>query len=845
MKRSIDARIRFRFWLFTALVLVVFVVLVFGLYNLQIIKGAAYSEEAGTSSIRTLPIKGIRGMITDVNSVVLAKSEKVYNVTFMREYANDSYSAITDSILETIEIIERNGGKLSVTFPIERNADTGEYVFNFGAGISDDARATRETQWRGNHYLSSQTKYPDAGSCYERLLIRYGFKSSSTGAILRDVGQETIFKVMAVYSEMQMNLFMGKPVVIAREVSFNTVSEIEGRSMTLSCMAIEVGEKRIYPRATLACSVVGYTGAIQSMARYNELETLGYALNDKIGLSGVEATMENWLTANITERQGSRVMEKDPQGQLTRQISYTEPTDGNTIRLTIDTVMQTVAEKAIEDNVIKVRSIQEEKMQDSKWLEKNKEKIATRDWDLYNIRLAEHGVLIVLDVKTGRVLALAQYPNYDLNAMIAGGAAAQEIVTDKRGLLMNYATQTRAEPGSIFKMVTSLAALTNGAITPTTEITDGGKFMEFTNNEAEAPTCWANYPNNHVNQTIVKGLSNSCNYFFYTLAALLYKNYPTDTLYKYAAQIGLTSLTGIDLPGELRSVVGNQTNLYDPTVSLSEQMTSTPIIVANSIKRHIINYAAGKGLEYSDERLNRAIKRLMDMVLVTSDANDGWIKAARPILMEELNMTRTMVMERALMADIWVYLNDIVWGGSQEIQMGIGQSITLLTPVAVSRYVAALGNGGKVWNLQLIDSIISPDGEVLSERSPNLFNTLEGVDEFIPYIIKGMEGVVDESGTAGSYFRNWRYEAKDVMAGKTGTSQVTIGYIKIDLENNAWFVALAPKNDPEIAVISFIPNGFSGGHATQAARDFIGWYLDEKGKVVEDIDLPGGNTLAP
>lgn len=844
MKRSVEARIRFRFWLFTGLVLAVFTVLVFGLYNLQIVKGSEYAEEAGTASIRTIPVKGIRGMITDVNSVVLAKSEKVYNVTFMREYANENYGDITRSIIETIQIIERNGGSLSVTFPIRRDAATGEWAFNFGAGISDSARQTRESQWRRNHYLTTLSKYPTADACFSRLLIRYKFVSSD-GTALIDADEATILKVMAVYSEMQMNLYLGNPVVIAKDVSFSAVSEIEGRSMTLPCMAVEVGEKRVYPRATLACTVVGYTGAIQSMDRYNELKTLGYSLNDKIGLSGVESTMENWLTASITERQGSRVMEKDPQGQLTRQVSYDEPADGNTIRLTIDTVMQAVAEKAIEDNVLKVRSVQEKKMQESKWLENNKEKIATRDWGLYNIRLAEHGVLIVLDVKTGRVLAMAQYPNYDLNAMIAGGEAAQEIVADKRGLLMNYATQTRAEPGSIFKMVTSLAALTNGAITPTTEITDMGKFRNYTSNEDEMPTCWANYPNSHVNQTIIQGLSNSCNYFFYTLASLLYDNYPTDTLYKFAAQIGLTSLTGIDLPGELRSVVGNQTNLYDPTVSLSEQMTSTPIIVANSIKTHIINYAAGKGLEYSEERLNRAIKRLMDMVLVTSDADDGWIKAARPILMEELNMTRTMVMERALMADIWVYLNDIVWGGSQEIQMGIGQSITLLTPVAVSRYVASLGNGGKVWNLQLIDSIISPTGEVLSERSPNLFNTLEGVDEFVPYIIKGMEGVVDKSGTAGSYFSDWRYEAKEVMAGKTGTSQVTIGYIKLDLENNAWFVALAPKDDPEIAVVSFIPNGYSGGHATQAARDFIGWYLDEKNKVSEDIDLPGGNTLAP
>ena len=81
--------------------------------------------------------------------------------------------------------------------------------------------------------------------------------------------------------------------------------------------------------------------------------------------------------------------------------------------------------------------------------------------------------------------------------------------------------------------------------------------------------------------------------------------------------------------------------------------------------------------------------------------------------------------------------------------------------------------------------------------------------------------------------------------GKTGTSQVTIGGIKLDLENNAWFVALTPKDDPELAIVSFIPNGYAGAQCVPAVRDFVGYYLDEKAKANEEIDLPGGNALAP
>ena len=559
--------------------------------------------------------------------------------------------------------------------------------------------------------------------------------------------------------------------------------------------------------------------------------------------------MESWLTACITERQGSRIVEKDSNGKITRELAYYEPQDGNTVKLTIDVNMQRVAERAIAANVEAVRTLQEDTMQDGSWLETNRLKIETRDWIEYPIQLADTGVLLVMDVSTGSLLASAQYPTYDLNAMIEGGAAAREIVSDPRNLLMNYATQTRAEPGSIFKMCTGLACLSNSEVTGftvDTRIDDGGKFLVYTRNEAEAPTCWTNYPDRHRDQTIVQGLTNSCNFFFYTLASYLYgqngEHASDQLLYKYAAKMGLTSKTGIQLPGELRPIVGNQQNLYDTTAALSEQVTDTPIIVANAIKRHLINYGATYGIEYDNARLDRTIKQLMDMAINTG--SDYWVENARPILMSELNMTRTMVMQAALMSDLWIYLNTIKWGGSQEIQVGIGQSITLLTPVSVVRYLGAIAEG-RVWNVNIIDSIISPDGEILSSTEPNLFNYLEDALPYLAYLHEGMAGVVDDGGTAVRYFRTWKYTASDWIMGKTGTSQITIGGIKLDLENNSWFICLAPKENPKIAVVSFIPNGYAGAHATQAARDFIGWYLDEINKGEENLTLPGGNQLTP
>ena len=112
--------------------------------------------------------------------------------------------------------------------------------------------------------------------------------------------EETMLKVMAVYSEMQMNLFNSQPIVIAEDVPYETVIEIETRSMTLPGMEIAMGTKRVYPRGTLASQVIGYMGAIPSTEKWLELKEKGYKYSDTIGVDGIEASMEDWLTQNLS-----------------------------------------------------------------------------------------------------------------------------------------------------------------------------------------------------------------------------------------------------------------------------------------------------------------------------------------------------------------------------------------------------------------------------------------------------------------------------------------------------------------------------------------------------------------
>ena len=820
-----------RYAFFLVILFAMFVWLISGLISLQVEQHEAMTEKAEATRTKTIALRGKRGSITTSDSVVMAEDEMIYNVTFQKDASANTkelYKQYTASIIETINIIEKNGGTIAVSYVIERDPKTNEWVFNFGKGVSQSVLETREKQWRSNNYATSMKRYGTPAQCIEMFKTRYQIDDS--------VSEEMMLKIMAIYSEMQMNIFNSQPIVIARDVRYETVIEIETRSMMLPGMSIEIGTKRVYPRSTLASQIIGYTGAIPSRSMWLTLQAKGYSYNDTIGRDGIESSMEDWLTQNSATRKGFRLVERDQMSRVVRQLDYQEPKDGNNVKLTLNASYQQVAERCIRDNVIYIRDEQEEKKNDADWLEANKADIHARNWGQFPLQLAEHGCLIVLDMQC-RVLALANYPTYDLNALVAGGKEAIAILSDSRNLLLNYGIHARGTPGSIFKMVTGFGGLASGELDPSERITDQGYYTKYNADESTAPKCWIskNYRYKHANLTITTALEKSCNYFFYTVADRLGE----DRLYRYASLFGLTSKTGIDLPGEVRSVVGSQNTLYDPDKPVNEanQDTSLPIIVFNSIKKHLRNCGSSRGIDYDDERLSACAKRLMTMAVNYNESE--WLEHMRTILMEELNMTKDMVYLQSIIGDTYNYMNDIKWGGGQTILTGIGQSVTVLTPIAVARYVCTVANNGYLYNVSLIDSITSPDGEILSQREPTLINHLESAEEFMPLIRQGMKGVVDEAGTASKHFKNWPYQEQ--IAAKTGTAQVT----KIDLENNSWFVCFAPYENPEIAIACFIPNGYSGSESSLAPRDFIEWYMKQKTLRSVDVALPTGNSLAP
>lgn len=827
MKKKFIGRYRF----LAVFIAVLFAVLIVQLYNLQIRDYEENAASAESKKTKTITSQGQRGTIMDVNSLTLAYDKQIYNIQFYRD-PNEGKSAIagyTQAIVDVIDIVEKNGGTLDTSFSLKQDEMTGLWVFVWNNSRYTQAQQdAREKMWRSNFYVSSV----DQQELFSRLCSSY--------QIPEELSTEKKIQVLGVWETMQNNAFLSQPVTIASNVSWETVIEVEAKALTLDGISVSVSSTRVYPNNTLACHVIGYIGRIQNYDTYYEsYQPKGYSMSDLIGLDGVEKTMEDWLTPNTTQRKGKRIVEIDRYGAISRTLSTTEATDGNNIKLTIDSNLQRVAEQALAENIEEIRNTQEDLLNSDSWLDTNKEVLqgTTRDFESNPIKLAEKGAVVVVDMK-GRVLALASYPPYDPNAFIVGGDAAADILLDSRNPLVNYAIGSRDTPGSIFKMVTAMAGLMNGQLSLTETISDEGRFTKY--DSTNPPRCWVNQKrlDLHKDQTVQLGLSHSCNYFFYTVGSRLYEN--TDNqLYKTAALYGLTTKTGIDLPGELQGYVGSQTTLYDKNkaISAAEQATWRPSIVFNNIKKHLISVGEDYGMTFEEAKLNKCVKRLMDMAV---DYNQGdWLPEIRTILMEELDMPRELVYLQIVAGDTYIMLNEIKWGGSEAIMCAVGQSITAVTPVAVARYVAAIANGGEVYDLRLIDSIISPEGEVISQSSPILASELDCPEEYLQAIREGMKGVVDPEGggTATKYFSDFSY--KDEIGAKTGTAEKT----DIDLENNAWMVAFAPYDDPEIAMVVYIPNGYSGAHCSPTIRDVLEYYLDQRLIQTEDFMAPS-NSLA-
>lgn len=805
-----------------AVFLLALVILVVSLADLQFVHGESYAEATTVKHTRTLKIEGVRGKILDTNGIPLAQDEISYNLEFYREYNLKSEREMyTNAIIFAIELLKKYDRELTATYAITKK--DGAYVFDWG-NVSEEVKAKREKTWRSDFYFADKKGL--AMNCEEMYRsMREKYK------IPEDTDDDMAFKVLGIWQDSIQSYWASKSITVLKNLGTDLAMAIESYSYELTGFSVTEKSLRVYPQGTVASHVIGYLGRItaENLSYYQDQN---YDVESLVGISGIENRMERFLTGSSGERIGSRKVEVTNGGRILSELEYTAPKSGDNVYLTIDTNLQRIAEVALRQNIQEINDRQHQLYENSK--EHYDALVSQRGGK--EIQYASVGAAVVMNVKTGDVLALVSEPNYNPNLFSSGISSADynAILNDARKPMFNKAISSSDTPGSIFKLCVSLAGLEEGVITADETMYDYGEYRKYVTGNEKGPMCgwYRDAGVGHGVINIVKAINYSCNYFFYEVADRL----GIDRIKKWASALGLLEKTNIELTGESKGVVGDQKTLYDKDRPINNQDTSLPILVDRQLRSTLKECAERSKKTLTDKQLDDIVSRCFAMIGMNMQE---MFSAIEKLLADEYGMTRTIV-RYDTRYKIYSSIVQVTWTNTTTIQTGIGQSITTVTPIGVARYISALVNGGYVYDAHIVDKVTSANGEIIYEQKPNLVRKLDINLANIDTIKSGMKEMVtaeeDTFSIARNYFSTFKY--KDQIGGKTGTAQVS----DINIEDNAWFVAFAPYDDPEIAIVTYIPNGYSGSMASRTVKDIIEYYLDRK-YVAEDDSLPEDHTV--
>ena len=810
--------------------------LCWGLMKLSVEETESYQAAVRATSVVTTYQSGTRGTITDRYGSVLAYDETTYNVKFYRDPDKTTpvdSARYTHSLMEAIRIIEAGGGTIEEHFYIRLDND-GTYRYDFGV-TSEAAVASRKK----NFIDACRFSDPDITPERAYLILRESWQ------IPDDMPYDEARKIMSIRQDAVLNSWHAyEGVVMAYDVNLSVVTELDMLQSELIGVQTEMSGRRIYPYRETACHLIGYLSKqvttdmtnlgyrFDSFAPFvsgeatDNLLQLGYSYSDLIGVAGLEKSCEAYLTSHLISRQGTTTIEKTKTGSIVNVLGKTVPQGGFTVQTTLDMELQKVVEEALVHNIQETYAAQEKR------ISKDTKKYSKLRSDLDSILKAQTGAIVVMGAKTGEVLAMASYPTYDPN-LFTDGVDSQELEMlfgdNSNQPTLNRAIAIRTAPGSVFKMATGFAGLMEGAITTTSTISDHSPYYYFVDDPttkvtANAPSCWTNSPWKHANLTLSRALAVSCNYFFFTVADRV----GIRKLAYWAGQLGLQGTTGVELPGELSVQVGGQEARYDNTKPLSQQSSSIPRLIYNQIYALLQRIVKEADRNVSEETLTTCATRLLKL-------QDGEQRERgddiRRILNEELNIPLGIsLLHTDWVVTISTWLEELRWKPTYTIQSGIGQGVSLLTPISVARYVATIVTRGDVHRATLLDAVYYPDGTLYQAFEPEIVSHVDAPDEYWDALLTGMAGVVspEDGGTASSVFsKAFSDTYLRQIIGKTGTAQ-TAASNNVDIENTSWFVAVTPREDPEIVVVVMIPNGLSGSASHVAVEDIVSWWYENR-----------------
>lgn len=475
-----------------------FLVLFFAvLYDAQVVHGSENRARSITSNTASETVTASRGIITDRNGKVLVSNRLAYTLVVDKSSFGKDEAALNDAIWQLIQLCQEQGVTWNDTLPMT----TGSSPQLTSKSLNESFR----------EYLDDNKLPTDGGSAEVLASMR------------------KLYKVDDSYTDAQARLIVGvryeldgrSSYTFAEDVSTELLGRItDGKYRGVT---IKTAAARVY-NTKLAAHILGTVGAIwqeewrsDESTGYVGYADKGYNMNDLVGKDGVEKAFEEYLHG----KDGKRLITTDENGKITGELYTREPQPGGTVALTIDIDLQQVVEDTLASTI--------QGMIDKDSNERG-------------------GAAAVIQVGTGEVLAMASYPTYDLETF---NQDYDELVKDERLPMFNRATQGVYAPGSTFKLCTSVAALEEGIITPSTIIEDKGIYTYYVDPQ---PMCWiwrqAHTTHGRIN--VSQAIVDSCNYFYYEVGRLT----GIKKLDEYATAFGLGQSTGIEI-GDVSGVLAS------------------------------------------------------------------------------------------------------------------------------------------------------------------------------------------------------------------------------------------------------------------------------------------------
>ncbi len=510
------------------------------------------AESSGIS--RQQMVSAPRGDIVDTNGLPLAYSQTI-PVLYLT-YAGLEDAELNPMLLDLAELLNSYdipwSSKLTSFLDWSHDDCTHEPVTDLSdlnALTCGEPKFVKDAAaieyWQSDKYQMGLFKAPDgqkttfkdefvkptARSLFEYLLYnRFQIEDPEKP---RQYTDAQAFQIMKLRYTLMINNWLfknGTPLEVARNVNPEVINTINEQNYRFRGVISGQDSTRIYtPEAELASHVLGYTGRITSN-QYEELKPLGYAPDAMVGQAGIEQVAERYLAGQDGVKPYNIWTVAGEQGTFFSENIGKNPVPGYDVRLTLDLSLQTIAQNALADTIAEIRS-----------------KVSKA-----NKGDADAGAVVMIDVKTGAVLAMASYPYYNPNDFIqqltdeeAAKRVEAYLLDGKTKPMLNRAIQEIYAPGSTFKPATSIAALETGTITPfssTIRCVGTQSIANWTWHCLEYPT------SGHGDLTLTRGLATSCNMYFYTLG----HRTGIDSIDQYAGLLGLGNLTGVDLPNEAK-----------------------------------------------------------------------------------------------------------------------------------------------------------------------------------------------------------------------------------------------------------------------------------------------------